>query len=393
MQYFSPSGLNPLSKNVVFVIDISGSMSGTKIMQTRQAMHAILGQLRSDDSFNIVLFNGGIYQWKAEASLASPSNISEAKSFVDSRVQAKGSTNINDALLRAISLLTLTGKVPLILFLTDGQPTAGERNPSVIRANILTANKIGVSIFSLGFGFQLDFDFLRALSVENRGKARRIYPDKDAASQLEGFFDEISSPLLDKIEFHYPKELIDETSTTPVSFDRYYQGSELVVCGKLNNSNDPSRLLTVDIRGHAGNRPVKYSLSRTLNDLTVSPNQVIIDDFIERLWAYKKIKELLVQLLVSNNNSEQTHLRSRALQLSLQYNFVTPLTSLVVVQSDEQEATPVFESAGIDTLGRGSAASGSRNVMQMRSAFSCNLIPGGYLLFVSSFFLAQFCLY
>ena len=368
-------------------------MSGTKIMQTRQAMHAILGQLRSDDSFNIVLFNGSIYQWKSEASLASPSNILEAKSFVNSRVQAKGSTNINDALLRAISLLTLTGKVPLILFLTDGQPTAGERNPSVIRANILTANKIGVSIFSLGFGFQLDFDFLRALSVENRGKARRIYPDKDAASQLEGFFDEISSPLLDKIEFHYPKELIDETSTTPVSFDRYYQGSELVVCGKLNNSNDPSRLLTVDIRGHAGNRPVTYSLSRTLNDLTVSPNQVIIDDFIERLWAYKKIKELLVQLLVSNNNSEQTHLRSRALQLSLQYNFVTPLTSLVVVQSDEQEATPVFESAGIDTLGRGSAASRSKNVMQMRSAFSCNLIPGGYLLFVSSFFLAQFCLY
>lgn len=393
VQYFSPSGLNPLSKNVVLVIDVSGSMSGTKITQTRQAMHAILDRLRSDDSFNIVLFNGGINQWKSEATLASPTNILEAKGFVESRVQAKGSTNINDALLRAINLLKLTSKVPLILFLTDGQPSAGETNPSVIRTNILTANKIDASIFSLGFGFHLNFDFLRALSSENRGKARRIYPDKDAASQLEGFFDEISSPLLDKIEFHYPKELVDETSTTAVSFDRYYQGSELVVCGKLNNSNDLSRLLTVDIRGHAGNKPVTYSLSRTLNDLTVSPNQVVIDDFIERLWAYKKIKELLVQLLVSNNNREKIHLRSRALQLSLEYNFVTPLTSLIVVQSQEHdiEQKDVLFSRGSVMVysGSGSAAPGPNSFGHTSSAFFCNRI----FLFVTSFFLAQFLLY
>ena len=148
----------------------------------------------------------------------------------------------------------------------------------------------------------------------------------------------------------------------------------------------------MDIRGHAGNKQVTYSLSRTLNDLTVSPNQVVIDDFIERLWAYKKIKELLVQLLVSNNNREKIHLRSRALQLSLEYNFVTPLTSLIVVQSQvhDIEQKDVLFSRGLAMVssGSGSAAPGPNSFLHTSSSFSCNRI----FLFVTSFFLAQFLL-
>lgn len=380
VHFFSPGGLNPLAKDVVFVIDISGSMSGTKITQTREAMRAMLDQLRSDDLFNIVLFNGKVHPWKSRASLTNGATVSEAKDFVNTHVNARGSTNINGALSYALNLLTGTSNVPIVLFLTDGQPTAGETNPLNIRANVASANKIGASIFALGFGFNLDFDFLLALSAENGGNARRIYPEKDAASQLKGIFDEISSPLLQKIDFQYPKELVDEAYTTAVSFDRYFNGSELVVSGKLKTTA-LSQLMTVAITGHAGKVPVTYSLSQAVSDLTVPPNQVVIKDFTERLWAYKKIKELLVQLLVSKYENEKIRLKSRALNLSLKYNFVTPLTSIVVVQSQVYLQDNVLVERAMNGITYyGSAAKWSH--------FSA----GWLLFFPSSFLLMQFCM-
>lgn len=386
VHYFVPTGLKPLPKNVVFVIDVSGSMSGGKIKQTRDAMHAILGQLRAGDSFNIVLFNAHVTRWRSDASLVTNDSIQTAKTYVDNSVRAGGGTNINDALLQALKLLknsanepdsAIAGSVPLVLFLTDGQPTAGETNPSKIRANILIANGIKASIFALGFGFSLDFEFLRALSVENGGIARRIYPDKDAAGQLEGFFDEISTPLLLRIRFEYPEDVVDDAKTTGVSFAQYYDGSELVVSGKLKEGSS-SRIMLVDVRGDAGSSPVPaYSVSRTLLNLTVPSDKVLIKDFTERLWAYMKIKELLVKLLVSKDASEQAQLKAEALQMSLKYNFVTPLTSMVVVQSDAYLKT-----------GGGSE---KNDVDAFAPSFGWKLSPDGLALLFILYFFVRFC--
>ena len=313
VQYFSPSGLNPLAKNVVFVIDISGSMEGRKIEQTREAMFTILSQLRSDDSFNIVLFNGGTVKWRSSTTLATSDNIQAGKTFVNQRVKAGGGTNINAALLLAIELLGDTARkqnspfsdnLPMVLFLTDGEPTVGERNTKQIRANIRKANELKASIFSLGFGFRLNQDFLTALSAENGGTSRRIYEDIDAASQLEGFFDEISTPLLLRVRFDYPKDIVDDTKVTVREFSQYYKGSELVVCGKLKEGLS-SRLMPVTVHGISSNNPVTYSLSRTLQNLTIPSDKVLIEDFTERLWAYMKIKELLVNLLVTDDLKEK----------------------------------------------------------------------------------------
>ena len=318
-------------------------MSGQKIEQTRQAMFAILSQLRASDSFNIVLFNDRTHQWRSSASLATSDNVKAGRAFVDERVKAGGSTNINDALLLALQLLKTTanqpnspiaGNFPVVLFLTDGDPTTGERNTKTIRANVRNANDIKASIFALGFGFNLKFDFLTALSVENGGTSRRIYPDKDATGQLEGFYDEISTPLLLQVRFEYPKDVVDDTRVTVSSFSQYYEGSELVVSGKIKEGVS-SRMMAANVRGiSSGSNPVTYTVSRTLHNLTVPSDKVLIEDFTERLWAYMRIKQLLVKLLITDDSTEHARLKNEALQMSLQYNFVTPLTSLIVVQSD-----------------------------------------------------------
>lgn len=308
-------------------------------------------------------------------------SIQGAKTFVTDRVRAGGSTNINHALERALKLLMNTAsKVRMVLFLTDGQPTAGETNPSTIRSNIFRANEMRASIFALGFGFNLDFEFLKALSAENGGAARRIYPDKDAAGQLEGFFEEIGTPLLLGISFEYPKDVVDDASTTALSFRRYYEGSELIVSGKLTEGAT-SRMMTVNIRGNNGSSPVSYSLTSTLLHLTVPSDKVVIQDFTERLWAYMKIKELIVQLLVSKDKKEQVRLKAEATRLSLKYNFVTPLTSLVVVQSDAYSK---------------SEAEREKNNIVMhsrRASFGWMLSPSGWQLLLSLHFCARFCVH
>ncbi len=347
VQYFSPSGLSPLAKNIVFVIDVSGSMKGKKIEQTREAMSAILSQLRAGDAFNIILFNEDIVLWQDYASAATSDNIKTGKALLDERVQAGGLTNINDALLLALKILSNTANqtdspiannFPMVLFLTDGLPTEGETDTKMIRSNILKANELKASIFALGFGsiYELDLDFLTALSFENGGTSRRIYPDEDAASQLEGFFDEIGTPLLLRVNFEYPSDIVDDTRVTALSFAQYCDGSELVVSGKLNEGQSSRRML-VDVRGISSSNPVTYTLSRTLHDLTVPSEKVVIEDFTERLWAYMEIKQLLIKMLITDDSTEKARLKSKTLQMSLQYNFVTPLTSLVVVQPGQKE--------------------------------------------------------
>lgn len=260
---------------------------------------------------------------------------------------------------------------PIVLFLTDGEPTEGVVDGQQIRANILKANTLKASIFSLGFGFNLNMNLLTALSAENGGKARRIYLAKDAASQLEGFFDEISTPLLVRVRFEYPQDMVDNTQVTATEFSQYNDGSELVVSGKLKEGLSDSRLMPVNIRGISSIKPVFYTLTHTLQNLTVSPDEVLVKDFPERLWAYMKIKELLLDLLITENLEEKARLKSEALNISLKYNFVTPLTSFVVVESDSflkdenshVQGGSVFNGKGVNSYdSRASAACKPRSV-------------------------------
>ena len=118
--------------------------------------------------------------------------------------------------------------------LTDGKANAGKyTTPPTIRENILKLNTEEVSIFSLGFGYDVDFDFLKALSLENFGYAFRIYEGEDAGEQITNFYETISTPLLKNIKFNYDN--VDEVYPTEV--DNLFEGSEITVVGKNNNLN------------------------------------------------------------------------------------------------------------------------------------------------------------
>uniref|UniRef100_A0A673J0F4 Inter-alpha-trypsin inhibitor heavy chain 2 n=1 Tax=Sinocyclocheilus rhinocerous TaxID=307959 RepID=A0A673J0F4_9TELE len=242
IQFFAPSDLSPLSKNIVFVIDVSGSMWGLKMKQTVEAMKAILDDLSMDDYFSIIDFNHNVRCWSEDLVQASSLQVDEAKKYVQS-IKPNGGTNINEALLRAVQMLVRASNqglidprsVSMIILVSDGDPTVGEIKLSTIQKNVKRVMREEFSLFSLGIGFDVDFDFLERMAMDNRGVAQRIYANHDAAEQLKTFYSQVSSPLLRSITINFPENAVN--NVTQNRFDKFFSGSELIVAGKLQPSD------------------------------------------------------------------------------------------------------------------------------------------------------------
>ncbi|NXA20746.1 ITIH4 inhibitor, partial [Ibidorhyncha struthersii] len=339
VHYFAPHEMPVFPKNVIFVIDRSGSMAGRKIEQTRDALLKILQDLRPEDHFSFIIFNSKVVQWKNSLLQATAENVASAAGFVQT-LSASGGTDINRALLTAVSVLDKAERLPersvsMIILLTDGQPTSGESNVGVIQENIQKAVNGKYALFCLGFGFDVSYKFLEKMALSNGGIARRIYENADAALQLQGFYQEVATPILMQIEMQYPENAIE--GLTKNNFKLFFEGSEIIVSGKINNELD---LLPVEIKAqsHASDLTLKEEANVKEKEQVFQNQSYIFGNFIERLWAYLTIQQLL-EKSISAQEEDQKTLEVQALELSLRYSFVTPLTSMVVTKPAGQQQT------------------------------------------------------
>ncbi|XP_075404041.1 inter-alpha-trypsin inhibitor heavy chain H4 [Tenrec ecaudatus] len=347
VHYFAPEGLTAMPKNVVFVIDKSGSMSGKKIQQTREALVKILDDLRPKDQFNLIVFSSEASPWRPLLVPASAKNVDEAKHYA-AGIRAQGGTNINGAMMMAVELLDSSnqkeqlpaGSVSLIILLTDGDPTVGETNPSKIQENVREAVGGQYSLFCLGFGFDVSYSFLEKLALDNGGLARRIYQDSDSALQLQDFYQEVANPLLTSVAFEYPGGAVE--MVTRENFRLFFKGSEMVVAGKLREQGPAVLSAQVTGRVHKQNFTFQMESNVAQQEEMFRGPKYIFHSFMERLWAYLTIQQLLEDL-VSASDAERPALEQQALNLSLHYSFVTPLTSMVVTKPEGQEQSQVAE--------------------------------------------------
>lgn len=260
-------------------------------------------------------------------------------------------TNINAALLSAAQLINPSSssfkhlsanRVPLVIFLTDGEATIGVTAGDTILNNAKKA--LGsASLFGLAFGDDADFLLLKRLALDNRGVARMVYEDADAALQLKGFYDEVASPLLSDIQLSY---LDDQAfDITRSLFPNYFQGSELVVAGKVKPG---VKDLKVSMSASDAKQRIKFENDVLSSQVKKNGSADLfecsaglegISSFVHRLWAYFTIKELLLAKFNTTDPATQRLLTDKATNLSLKYNFVTPVTSLVVVKPDADETT------------------------------------------------------
>ncbi|HII01738.1 TPA: VWA domain-containing protein [Methanosarcinaceae archaeon] len=341
MHIFSPSeedmGTSAMSKEIIFVLDKSGSMYGYKMEQVKEVFGDIIEDLPPGDHFNIIFFDGYVKSYSKTLMEASPEEKAGALDFVNS-LDAKGGTNINEALLTAQGMFDpASERVPIIVFLTDGEPTEGVTSPYAIRQNVRDANRAQVSIFSIAFGIdsESNYQFLRAMSLENYGTAEWFSPEDNAAEEIGSFYETISTPLITDMEFSYGEGVSEIVNTGEKNL---FAGSDAIILGKYPPETG-NVLMDVTATTRAGDRDFS-------EEFEVAPAEA--NSFIPRLWAYTTIETLMDRIEVEGETEE---LVSEVTDLALEFEFVTPYTSLFVElpepapEEDKTEGSEAAEEA------------------------------------------------
>ncbi|KAJ8301346.1 LOW QUALITY PROTEIN: hypothetical protein KUTeg_020333 [Tegillarca granosa] len=248
VHYFDFDDIEPFSKDMVFLLDVSDSMRGRKLEQLKAAMFEILDDVHENDRLNIITFSSSVRYWKGHQLIrATKENINSAKKFIKN-FHAHESTNIDLAMKSGIQLLSQKSqnqRAPVLIFLTDGRATVGEILPDNILNNVLTWNEGAIPIFSLSFGEKGDYNFVRRVAAQNNGFGRKIFEDSDSDLQIKGFYDEIATVLLKNLTFTYLNTSVDKESLTQLKFNTYFVGSEILVAGKLTNGESNSITVSV----------------------------------------------------------------------------------------------------------------------------------------------------
>uniref|UniRef100_G3P4W9 Inter-alpha-trypsin inhibitor heavy chain H3 n=1 Tax=Gasterosteus aculeatus aculeatus TaxID=481459 RepID=G3P4W9_GASAC len=341
VHFFAPPDLPRVPKNVVFVIDKSGSMRGTKMIQTREAMLAILEDIDEEDHFALIQFDDRIEPWRESLSKATKENVAEGMDYVRN-ISDRGGTNINDAVLRGVDMLIKDRQqknlpersVDMIILLTDGMPYNGEIHLPTIQTNVHSAMGGNMSMFCLGFGNDVDYSFLDVMSKQNKGVARRIFEGSDAALQLQGFYQEVANPLLSEVDLRYPDNAVDSLTTN--HYTQLYNGSEIVVAGRLMDNDLDNFIVEVFGQGFEEDFTVQGQASAVDWDMMYPDEEYIFGDFTERLWAYLTIQQLLEQSK-TGSPEDKANATAKALHMSLEYSFVTTLTSMVVTKPETED--------------------------------------------------------
>ncbi|NOY80881.1 MAG: VWA domain-containing protein [Kiritimatiellaeota bacterium] len=304
------------AKDMVFVLDTSGSMSrDNKIGQAKDALLYCVANLRKTDRFNIVRFSTDVDSFRKKLAPATASNIEAARQYIRG-FPARGGTDINSALLRALSMKTDGPRPFVVVFLTDGLPTVGTTAPQRILDNVKRRYTTGVRIFCFGVGYDVNTHLLDQLAACTRATVEYARPKEDIELKVSLFFDKASEPVLSNPELDFGS--IPVSDVYPKLLPDVFKGSQLLVFGRYRGSGETAIRLRGDVNGK----------KRVLVYEDRFPQQNSENEFIERLWATRKVGYLLDEIRL---NGEKTELRDEVVRLSREYGIMTPYTSYLVM--------------------------------------------------------------
>jgi Ca-activated chloride channel family protein len=290
-------------------------MDGEKLAQAKAAADYVLDNLGAGDRFNIVAFSSATRIFSAEP--VSVRKKSEGQTFVR-KLTAQGSTDINRALLEAIAGAD-SGRPTVLIFLTDGLPTAGETDPDRIIANVASGAPKSVRLFAFGVGDDVDTMLLDELSSGQRGTSAYVRPGQQIDEEVSGFYARVSAPVLVDITIDLAGVQVEDL--VPYPLPDLFAGSQLVVAGRYRQGGQATLRLSGMINGRA--------LTYTYRGLDFEVRGG--NEFIPRLWAQRKIGQLLSQVRLHGATDE---LVDEIVALSTRFGIVTPYTSFLVEEPE-----------------------------------------------------------
>ena len=293
-----------LPRELILIIDTSGSMGGESIRQARAALDLALSQLQPGDRFNVAEFNSTLNPWRPAAVAAIPEAVQQARAWVD-QLQARGGTEMAPALSFALSGHAPPGYVRQVLFATDG---AVDDPNGLMR---LIDQQLGDSrLFPIGIGSAPNAGFLQAAARHGRGSETLIADRTAMDTKMHELLQKLDHPAMRELHVDWPAG----TQAYPRQLPDLYLGEPLLVTAKL-----ATPITRVQVRGQLADRT--WTVPADLSGATAAAG-------LDRLWAQARIADLTDQLA---RGDESTALVEQITDTALAAHLVSRYTSLVAV--------------------------------------------------------------
>lgn len=314
-------------KNLIFILDSSGSMRGEKMQQAKEALKFCLLGLNPGDRFNIIDYDDNVMPYNPGLLDASKKNVADAIEFSD-RIDASGGTNIYDALARACEMIPKNGDPTYLIFLTDGLPTVGNRNIEDIIKNTTRLNEKRARLFVFGVGYDVNAHLLDRLAEENAGAPEYVLPNENIEVKVSRLAARISRPAMTDVKLRFTSE--NGYNIYPEKLTDLFYGSEVIITGRFRSLGGSNAILS----GKIGDESVEYRYPIEFSDGSMS------DEYIALLWANRRIGHLLQQMRLHGTSDE---LLNEVVELSKKFGIITEYTSFLVTGDDVWTASRYWE--------------------------------------------------
>ncbi|HEX6387630.1 MAG TPA: VWA domain-containing protein, partial [Anaerolineae bacterium] len=304
-----------VAKDVILVLDTSGSMEGEKMQQAQAAALYVIDHLNPEDRFNIVAFSTGVRTYRNE--LISAATPGDYLTFINS-LEAVGGTNISQALLEAANQAQAQ-RPTTIIFLTDGLATEGIVDTPLLLDAVKQATSPNVRIFAFGVGDDVDTTLLDSLAQNHRGATTYVRPFQAIDEIVSSFYARVSAPVLTDISLDFGDVIVEQLY--PQDLPDLFAGSQLILAGRYREGGPT----TVTLRGTVNGREQSFTYADNVFHTQGGA------DFIPRLWATRAIGHLLTQIRL---HGEDPELVQSIVNLSIRYGIITPYTSYLIEEDD-----------------------------------------------------------
>jgi Ca-activated chloride channel family protein len=304
-----------IARDIVLVLDRSGSMEGEKMEQALDAAAYVLENLAADDRFAVVDFSRSVRTFDAALRPAA-----DAQAGIDyvRDIHAGGNTNIAGALERGMEFLD--GERPgTVIFLTDGLATVGIDSAEGILEVAEQAAPERTQLFAFGVGYDVDTVLLDALANTFVGSSHYVTPEEHIDTEVARLFEEVSTPVLSDV--HIAIDGVETWDLAPAEIPGIFAGNQALLTGRYDGSGEA----TVTVSGNSADGPEEF-----VYDVTF-PEREGADPAIAQLWAQRRVADLLTELRIEGARDS---LIEEIVEIANQFGIVTPYTAYLAEEPE-----------------------------------------------------------
>ena len=303
-----------MPKELVFVLDTSGSMNGFPIEKAKETMKLALDNLYPSDTFNLITFSGDTRILFEQPVPATPENLSKAQAFLSSR-RGAGGTEMMTAIKAALEPSDKQDHVRIVCFLTDG----------LVGNDMAIIDEVkkhpNARVFAFGIGSSVNRFLLDEISEQGRGEVEYVGLQDDGSAAARRFYERIRNPLLTDISVEWVG--LNVSDVYPQRIPDLFGAKPVVLTGRYLNSGDGTLILKGKMGGNdfVRNIPVHF------------PENDARHDVLPALWARQRIADLMTQDYTGiQQSTARPDLRETITQLGMEFRLLTQFTSFVAVE-------------------------------------------------------------